>query len=104
MQDAITSIMAAEHEAKRLVDEADAERTRIIREAQNKADEMATQAHRETRKEAEQFVADAVREAEREKQEKLVHIKTEIENQIHLDDAYLRKAIDMVVRSVRGEK
>ena len=104
MRDEIQRVMAAEKEARQILDEADSERDRILREARIKAEELIARSRLETRKETETIVADAIKQGEQEKEGRLAQIAADIENQIHLDDTDVEKAVEMVVRSVCGRK
>ncbi len=102
MRDVIQKIIAAESEAKLLVEEAKTEAERILSEAQKKGQEIIDRAREEAFSEAERLVEAAVEGAEREKQDRLAQIAAEIERDIQLDQERREWAVEGVIRCVYG--
>jgi vacuolar-type H+-ATPase subunit H len=103
MRDVIQKILETEAEAKRLVEAAKAEADETLSKASTQTQELLAQARREVRAEAERMVQAAVEEGEREKQERLARAAAEIKSQIRLDETVIQRAVEGVVRCVRGQ-
>ena len=104
MQDTIPKIIAAENEAKRIISEANQKKDRILREARDEAEELTMASRRDIREETERILMDAVQDAEQRKRESLEQLASDIEKQVRLDPAFVKEAVDTVVRRVRGEE
>lgn len=102
MHDVIQKVIAAEAEAKHIVEAGRSERDRILSDAQQRAEGVVGQACREARADAGKMIESAVQEAEREKQECLARAAAEIEAQIRLDEATRQRAVEAIVRCVCG--
>jgi vacuolar-type H+-ATPase subunit H len=102
MRDIIQKVIAAEAEAKHILEKAREESDGILTHAQRQAQELTDRVRREARLEGEQMLAAAAQEAEREKQECLARGAAEIVTQVRLEEALMQRAVRAVVRSVCG--
>jgi len=92
--------MAAETEAKRLVEDARAEADRILSDARKKGQDVAARAYQEAGVEADRIVAAAIDAAEKEKQESLARAAAEIASRIGLDEPARQSVVEGIVRYV----
>lgn len=102
MRDVIQKIIAAESEAKLIVDKAKAEADHILSDAQKKGQDMIDRAREEALFEAERIIEAAIEGAEREKQDRLARIAAEIERDVQLGEDRKERAVEGVVRCVCG--
>ena len=102
MRDVIQRIIAAEAEAKRIVEIAVAEAERISSEARKQGEHLVAQARLEANLEAERMLEVSLGEAEREKQKRLAGVSAEIEAQVCLDSSTRERAIAGAIRCVCG--
>jgi len=100
MRNVIQKVLAAEAEAKNLLDAGRVEADRIREAAQKKGQALLALSRQETRGEVETILETATRQAELEKQERLAKAAVEIETQFRLDDAIRQRAVEAVVRCV----
>jgi vacuolar-type H+-ATPase subunit H len=100
MHDVIEKIIAAESEAKLIVEAARTEADQILSEAQKKGRDVVEKTRQEVLIEAERIVEAAMEAAEREKQQRLVNTAIEIERQIQLEPADKESAVEGIVRCV----
>jgi vacuolar-type H+-ATPase subunit H len=100
MRDVIQKIIATESEAKLIVEAARAEADRILSDAQTKGHDIVERARQEALIETGKILKTAIERAERGKQRRLSDAASEIENQIQLDSASSKSAIEGVVRCV----
>ncbi len=100
MRDVIQKVMAAETEAKRLVEEARAEADRILSDARRKGQDTAARAYQEAGAEADRIVAAAIDAAEKEKQENLARAAAEMASRIGFDEPASQRVVDWIVRHV----
>ena len=100
MRDVIQKIIATESEAKLTVEAARAEADRILSDAQKKGHDVVERARQEALSEAGKIVEAAVEAAELEKQRRLTDAAAEIENQVQLEPARRKLAVEGVVRCV----
>jgi len=100
MRDVIQKIVATESEARLTVEGARAEADRILSEAQKKGHDLIVRARKEALVEAERIVEAAVEAAEQEKQHRLADAASQVENQIRLEPATRKWAVEGVVRCV----
>jgi vacuolar-type H+-ATPase subunit H len=100
MRDVIQKIIATESEAKLIVEAARTEADRILSEAQKKGRDIVEKSRQEALIEAGKILETAIETAEREKKRRLSDAASEIENQIQLDSASSKLAIEGVVRCV----
>lgn len=104
MRDVIQRVIAAEAEAKRIIEAAKTEADRISSDAQKKGQHLVAQARQEARAEAERMLEAAIHGAEREKQERLACIAAEIETQVCLGETIRQRAVAGAVRCVCGQR
>ena len=100
MRDVIQKIIAAENEAKLMVEQAKAEAERILSDAQKKGQDIIERAREEAFVEAERIIEAATEGAEREKHDRLAQIAAEIERDVQLDQERRELAVEGVVRCV----
>jgi len=100
MRDVIQKIVAAENEARVIVEAAKAEADRILSDAKKKGQDIGERTRQEALVEAEKIVEAAVEAAEREKQRRLAEAAAQIESQIQLEPATRQWAVTEVVRCV----
>jgi vacuolar-type H+-ATPase subunit H len=103
MRDVIQKIIAAENEAKLIVETAKAEADRILSDAQKKGQDMVDRAREEAFAEAERIVEAAIEGAEREKRDRLTQIAAEIERDVQLDQERRESVVEGVIRCVCGQ-
>lgn len=104
MRDVIEKVIAAEAEAKRMVEAARAEADRISSEAQKQGEELVARTRRQARAEAESMIEAALRAAEQEKRERLARIAAEIETEVRLDESTRQRAVTGAIRCVCGQR
>ena len=102
MRDVIQRVIAAEAEAKKMVQSARSEAEQILSAAQSQAQAITAMARREAQLEAGAMLAAATRDAALTKQSRLASFAAEIENQVHLDAVTRQQAVAVVVRCVCG--
>jgi vacuolar-type H+-ATPase subunit H len=102
MRDVIQKVMAAEHEAKQLVEAARAEAVGFLSAAQNQAREQLETSRRVARAEAQQILADADASAQHEKSAQLNRAIAEIRATIRLDETTRQAAVAAGLRVVCG--
>lgn len=102
MHEVIQKVIAAEAEARRMVEAAKAEANRLLSEAQKKGQDLVAQARHESREEADSIVKSAVLAAEREKKERLARVACEIETEVRLDADIQQRAVTGAIRCVCG--
>lgn len=100
MRDVIQKIVATESEAKLIVETARVEADRILSEAQKKGRDIVDQARQEAHAKSVKITESATALAEQEKQRRLAEATVEIENQINLDQAIKKSAVEEVIRQV----
>lgn len=100
MQDVIQRIIAAESEARRIVESAKSEADRILSDAQKKGHDIIEQARTRALLESDEIVKAAVKKAEQEKQLHLADAVIEIEKQIRLEPRTKQLAVEGVIRCV----
>jgi len=103
MREVIQKMVAAESEAKRVLQAATAEAEHILADARRQAQGLLEQSRRDARAEAARVVEAAAQEADREKKELLVKEIAAVEAETRLDDATRRAAVEAVVRVVSGQ-
>ena len=103
MRQIIEQVLAAEAEAKRIIEAAQAEAEQVISEAQVRAQELLERAHQTAREEAEAAVAAAVGAAEHEKKQRLAQIAIEVGQQVRLSSTRRTGAVEAAVRCLCGE-
>lgn len=104
MRDVIQRVIAAEAEAKHIVEAANTDRERISSDAQEKGQQLVAQARLEARDEADQMVETARLEAEREKQARLACVAADIETQVRLEETAKQRAVEAALRCVCGKR
>jgi vacuolar-type H+-ATPase subunit H len=102
MHEVIQKIIAAETEAKRMVQAAKADAGRVLAEAQTSALELKSAAQQKAQKESEEILKESLVKGTKEKKSRLATVAREIERQIVLDGAASQKAAAAVVKSVCG--
>lgn len=100
MQDVIQRIIAADSEARRIVESAKDEADRILSDAQKKGRDIVEQARARALLESEAIMTAAAKKAEQEKQLRLAEAVIEIEKQIRLEPRTKKWAIEGVIRCV----
>jgi vacuolar-type H+-ATPase subunit H len=100
MRDVIQKIIAAEKEARLIVEKAKAEADHILSDAKKRGQDLGERSRQQAFIEAEKIVEAAVETAEREKRHRLVEAAAEIEKQIQLEPATREWAVTEVVRCV----
>jgi vacuolar-type H+-ATPase subunit H len=102
MNEVIKKVIAAEAEAKRLVQAAKTEAERIMSEAKKRALELRSAARQQNQIEVEQILASATADADKEKQARLAAVAADIEKRMVLDEPAKRQAIAAVLKCVSG--
>lgn len=102
MHEVIQKVIAAEAEARGMVEAAKAEANRLLSEAQKQGQDLIAQVRLESREEADRIVKAAVLAAEREKQERLARMACEIEAEVRLDADTQQRAVIGATRCVCG--
>jgi vacuolar-type H+-ATPase subunit H len=100
MRDVIQKVIAAEGEAKLIVQAAWKESDRILTNARTQTQELMDRARKEARLEAERMLEAAEHEANQEKQERLTQAAAKIQTQIQLEEPIMQRAVGIVVRCV----
>ena len=100
MRDVIQKIVAAENQAKRIIEEVRAQADRILSEARRQAQDISTKAYQDAGREAQDIVAEAAREAEGARQKSLEKALASIEQEVVIEEDLKRKIIEEVVRHV----
>ncbi|MBU6398976.1 MAG: ATP synthase F0 subunit B [Verrucomicrobia bacterium] len=98
MHEVIQQVLAAEAEAKRLVEQAKADAERLRLAARSQSQTLIAQARQEARAEAERLVSQGRQRAEDEKRRRLTQAKAEIEAQVRIDGATRQCVAVAVVR------
>ena len=104
MHEVIQNILKSEEDAKRLVHAAEVQADSILSSAQKKAQEIKSRTENEAQAEAQTILQDAIKAAEQEKNDLLRRIVTEIESSIRLDESTKERAVEAVLRCVRGSR
>lgn len=102
MHEVIQRVIAAEAEARGLVQAAKAQAHRLLLEAEKQGQDLIAQVRQESREEADRIVDAAVLAAEREKQERLARVAREIEAEVRLDAHTQQRAVTGATRCVCG--
>jgi vacuolar-type H+-ATPase subunit H len=102
MNEVIKKVIAAEAEAKRMVQAAKAEAERIMSDAKTRTLELKSVARLQNQNEVDQILAAATADADKEKQARLAAVAADIEKQIVLDEPAKRQAIAAVLKCVSG--
>jgi len=103
MRETIQRVMAAEDEARRLVEDARIEGEAHLDDCRRRAQELAERAQREGRREGEEILRAASEEALRQR-ERLIHsASAEIETMIRLDEPVACQSVNAIVRCVCGQ-
>jgi len=103
IKDTLERMIAAEHQAREIVDEAERKARGVIDDAHRQAAEIVAKAREEARDRASKAVTEAVAKGKIEKQQRLDAVKQNLEllpGQIAVDRK--EKATDLVVRAVLG--
>ena len=85
MRDVIQGLVAAEAEAKQLIQSARDEAGRVVQEAQKRAQDLAARMRAETRADVEKILQGAVAEAQGIKEQRLLKARSEIAGRMQLD-------------------
>lgn len=94
-------MIAAERQAKEIVDDAERKTRQVIDDAHRQADEILAKAREEARDRASRMIADAIARGSAEKQQRLDSVKQKLEslpNEIAADRK--EKAIEAAVKAV----
>lgn len=102
MHEVIQKVIAAEAEARGLVEAAKAQANRLLLEAEKQGQNLIAQVRQESRVEADRIVKAAILAAEREKQERLARVACEIEAKVRLDADTQQRAVTGAILSVCG--
>ena len=102
MRATIQRVMAAEAEARRLVEAARKEGEAHLADCRRRARELAENTEREARLAGAEILEAAAEEARCEKEDRLRKASAEIDASIRLDEAVAREAVDAIVRCVCG--
>jgi vacuolar-type H+-ATPase subunit H len=102
MRETIHRVMAAEDEAKRLVEAARKEAEALLADCRGQARALAENAERETRRASAELLAAATEESRRERDDRIHEASARIAATIRLDEAVARQAVDAIVRCVCG--
>lgn len=100
MRDVIQKIIAAENEARLIVEAAKAEADRILSDAKKKGHDIVERTRQEALIEAEKIVEAAAEAAECEKQRRLAEAAAQIESRVRLEPAARQWAVSEVIRCV----
>lgn len=104
MRTVIQDILAAEAEAKALLQEAQREAEGVLREAREASARVVAQSRAEARAEAERIVAAAAARAADQEREHLAATERAIESGIRLDAAVHAGAVERVAGAVLGRR
>ena len=100
MRDIIQKIVAAENEARLIVEEAGVEAERILSDARKQGQALIEGARREGLTQAGRIVEAATEEAEKEKERRLSLAAGEIDREVRLETDKKESVIEGVVRCV----
>ena len=103
IKDTLERMIAAERQAKEIVDDAERRARQVIDDAHRQADEILAKAREEARDRASGIIADAIARGSAEKQQRLEAVKKKLESlpdEIAADRK--EKAIEVAVRAVLG--
>ena len=103
MREVIQGLLAAEGEARSLVQSARAEADGLVSDAEKRARDLAAESRQAARAEAAQTIASAVAAAQREKKQRLEQAAAEIQSQVCMDEAMRNRYADAVVRCICGQ-
>lgn len=104
MRDVIQKVIAAEAEARRIVEAARVEADRISAGAQKQGEELVVRTRQEARAEADRVVEAALKTAAQEKRERLARVVAEIDTQVQLDETARQRAVAAAIRCVCGQR
>lgn len=102
MRQVIQEVLAAEAEAKQLIEAAHDEAERLRAEAEKQAQEAIARRRAGARGEADQMVETAVGEAQREKRAQLEKMRAAIRQRDRLDPATSEAIVQGIVRFLTG--
>lgn len=102
MRETIQRVMAAEDQARRLVESAREEVEAYLVDCRRRARELAQHTEREARQAGAEILEAAAEEARREREDRIRKASAEIEATIRLDEAVAREAAEAIVRCVCG--
>ncbi len=102
MRETIHRVLAAEDEAKRLVETTREEGEDHLAECRRQAEALAADADREVRLASAALLEAAADEARREREELIRQASAEIAATLRLDEALARRAVDAIVECVCG--
>lgn len=102
MRAVIQDLVAAEAEARAVVQTARTEAERLRSEAEQRAREMVARARQESADEAAQVIARAVEAAEQEKRRRRQAVEVDIERRFHLAEATQARCAEALARWACG--
>jgi vacuolar-type H+-ATPase subunit H len=102
MRETIHRVLAAEDEAKRLVETAREEGEAHLADCRRQAESLAADAGREVRLASAALLEAAAVEARREREELIRQASVEIAGTLRLDEVLARQAVDAIVQCVCG--
>jgi vacuolar-type H+-ATPase subunit H len=102
MRETIHRVLAAEDEARRLVEVARGEGEAHLADCRRRAEELAADARREARLAGAALLEAVAEAARREREERLRVASAEIAAAVRLDEVVARRAVDAIVRCVCG--
>lgn len=102
MNDVVKLVLQAESESKRILEEAEAQATRISDDARRRVHELVQKRRLEAAEQAQAMIDTAEQEGQRERQIRLDQAATEIESAVQLDEASLQTLVEAMMRCVHG--
>lgn len=100
MREVIEGLLAAEREARGIVQAARTEADGLVADAKKRARDMLVHAHEDARADASQTIETGVELARQEKASRLRQVTDEIQSQVRMDEALRAQLVDAVVRCV----
>lgn len=104
MRDVIQKIVAAENQAKRIIEEGRAEADCILSEARRQAQDISMKAYQDAGRDAQEIIAEAAREAQGGRQRNIEKALVSIEQEVVIEEDLKRKIIEKIVRRVTGKE
>lgn len=104
MQQVVQEVIAAEAQARSIVERARLERDQLMADARRQAQELAAQATRAALDESRRALAAAHEAAELEKQTRLARSAADIKARIRLEETDLQAAVTGIIQCVSGQR